>query len=120
MSAHRRVLDFERRWTNDAAATVTAVPPARLIAFAEARAGDAPVRDIDSRDFGRELREELADARNYAVWWLEQIGLAEIVDTNLAADISRAIAEALAATAVAFEHADRAHDLAIDLLPRAA
>lgn len=118
MSDHLRVLEFERQVTRDAAARAHAIPPTRLIALAELRAGGAPVRDIETRDFGRELREELADGRNYAVWWIEQMGLCH-PNTPVYADVVGAIGRSLAATAVAFHEAEQAQAFAIDL-PRAA
>lgn len=118
MSDHPRVLEFERQFTRDAARTMSAVPPDRLIILAERRAGYSPVRDIEGREFGRELREELADARNYALWWIEQMGLCHAA-SPLYADVVGAVTRSLAATAVAFHEADQAQTFAVDL-PRAA
>lgn len=43
-----------------------------LDAFAQARKQPGPVINHATRDFWQEDAEELADARNYTVWWLEQ------------------------------------------------
>ena len=69
-----RSLEFERGVTEQAARG--AVDPSRLIAHAENRAGGALagayVRDprlvAVGRDRRREVREELADARNHLLW----------------------------------------------------
>lgn len=66
-AAAERRLTFqvaEREWTSRVAAI-------RLVDFAEERAMPGPVRltrDGAPRDFILEVREELADARNYLVW----------------------------------------------------
>lgn len=39
-----------------------------LIAFAQQRAGETNVRSLRSRNFHREIREELADTLNYLCW----------------------------------------------------
>jgi hypothetical protein len=107
-----RDIGFERRWTAQAAATVHA-DGNRLSDFAEARAGRAPVRDIATRNFAREVLEELADARTYLVWWLEQVVHAGGAD-ELSGEITEALGQALAATALAYEHAGRARALAVE------
>lgn len=109
-----RRLTLERAVTFDAAATVTARPPERLITLAESRAGDARVRDIDTRCFDREVLEEISDARNYLVWWLEQIARGARLNGPLAGELTEAIGRALATITVAFEHADTAHALMVD------
>lgn len=73
----RRNLEFERDITQHAARGVA--DPAALIQHAEVRAGGALARQYVSdpmtiavdRDHIREAREELPDARNRIVWWLE-------------------------------------------------
>lgn len=48
----------------------------QLAMFAEGRAGTGPVLDLHVRDFRRELLEEIADGRNYAIWdWLQALEL---------------------------------------------
>jgi hypothetical protein len=113
-----RDIALEREWTKQAAASVNATSD-RLIAFAEARAGQAPVRERDTRNFGREVLEELADARNYLVWWVEQIARLHSSD-DLAGEITEAVGQTLAAVAIAYEHADRARGLSRELLGPAA
>jgi hypothetical protein len=108
-----RDIGFERRWTALAASTVHA-DGTRLSDFAEARAGRGPVRDISTRNFAREVLEELADARNYLVWWIEQLATAPGPPDELAGEISEALGQALAATALAYEHATRARALAVE------
>jgi len=39
-----------------------------LVAFAQQRAGESNVRNLRTRNFQREVREELADALNYLCW----------------------------------------------------
>jgi hypothetical protein len=43
-----------------------------LIAFAHNRAGNSNVRSVRSRNFHREIKEELADAVNYLCWLDDQ------------------------------------------------
>lgn len=105
---------FERSWTEQAAASAGATSD-RLIAFAELRAGDGPVRDAAARNFGREVVEELADARNYLVWWAEQVVRSASLD-ELAGELSEAIGECLAAVSVAYEKAERARALSREVL----
>lgn len=107
-----RDIGFERRWTALAAASVHA-DGARLSDFAEARAGRGPVRDLAMRQFAREVLEELADARNYLVWWVEQVIAAGEHD-ELSGEITEAIGQALAAVALAYEHATRARALNVE------
>jgi hypothetical protein len=108
-----RDIAFERRWTSLAASTVHA-DGARLSDFAEARAGRDPVHDLANRNFARETLEELADARNYLVWWLEQLATAPGPPDELAGEISEALGMALAAVASAFEQTTRARTLAVE------
>lgn len=107
-----RDLAFERRWT-ELAAESAHVDAEHLTSFAEQRAGTSPVRDQATRNFGREVLEELADARNYLCWFAEQVLVADD-HGDLAGEINQAIGQALAATAVAFEHAARARALSIE------
>lgn len=107
-----RDLAFESMWTMMAAATVS-VDPERLIAFAEQRAGDGPVRDMATRDFGREVIEELADARNYLVWMAAQLAGSDDRG-ELAGLINEALGGALASTVLAFDRAERVRLLAIE------
>ena len=39
-----------------------------LVQFAQERAGDTHVRNLHSRNFHREIKEEIADAFNYLAW----------------------------------------------------
>lgn len=48
---------------------------ASLVALAQTRAGDKPVRGLTSRNFRREIEEELADAINYLCWLDDQKNL---------------------------------------------
>lgn len=82
-----------------------------LNAFALARAGTEPVRDLTARDFGREIREEAADGRNYAVWWLEQVSLTRQSTDHAAAEARGHIGNALAYIAAAFEEVRAAERL---------
>lgn len=45
---------------------------ASLERFADARAGGSPIRPRDDDGWYREIVEELADARNYLVWWIQK------------------------------------------------
>lgn len=75
-TTRHRNLAFERDVTHEAARGY--VDPAALIAHAETRAlalsgeyvPDPMLVRID-RDRPRDVREELVDARNHLVWWLE-------------------------------------------------
>lgn len=107
-----RDLAFERRWTEMAAAAAN-VDAERLSAFAEQRAGTSHVRDLQGRNFAREVLEELADARNYLCWWAAQL-LATDDHGDMAGEINEAIGQSLSATAAAFEHAARGAALAIE------
>lgn len=70
-SDRERVVAVERELTVEAARRVGA-DPEPLYVFAEQRANKGPIRDFDSRDFEREVREELADARSYIIWGIQQ------------------------------------------------
>lgn len=70
-----RNLGFERDVTREAARG--AVNPVELVAYAELRAeqdhGYGRSHEVrDGIDWLRETRAELADARNYLCWWLEE------------------------------------------------
>ena len=72
-----RSLEFERGVTQQAARG--AVDPSRLISHAEQRINAAsasytrdPMQVAPGRDLMRDVREELADARNYALWAMQQ------------------------------------------------
>ena len=65
-----RDLDRERARTIDAAGPEHA---AALRALADERAGDRGVDALASRDFITETLEELADARNYLLWQMQQL-----------------------------------------------
>lgn len=71
-----RSLELERELTNEAAKG--AVDASRLIEHAEARASSLsgeyvpdPMLIAPGRDRLRDVREELADARNHLCWWLQ-------------------------------------------------
>lgn len=73
----RRNLKFERDITHHCARGVA--DPSELIEHAEARAGGRlsgeyvtdPMLVATDRDRSHDVLEELADARNHLVWWLE-------------------------------------------------
>lgn len=84
-----RNVDRERADTIAAAAPMFRASAMSISAYAEQRAGTQPIRDHQTRDFATEALEELADARNYLVWWRQQpaaqpAALA-LIDTALAA-----------------------------------
>jgi hypothetical protein len=103
----QRDVSFERMLTLQAGESVHARTVEQLVTFAEARAGDGPVHDRDGRDFPREVREELADARNYLVWAAEQ----EILKADPDGEMTAAIAETLACVTKAFDAALRVRNL---------
>lgn len=108
-----RDVAVERRWTTQAAATVNASAE-KLVALAETRGSRATAEDLAARNFAREALAHLADARNELVWWVEQV-VARADNTELAGEITEAIGQALAATALAFDRADHARTLQIEL-----
>ena len=55
---------------------------ASLIALAQMRAGDKPVRGLASRNFRLEVIEELADAVNYLCWLDDQRALQKLGGLN--------------------------------------
>jgi len=61
------------------------------------------VRDLASRDFGREVREELADARNYLCW----MALQQMAVTDPDEELIALVLYALASVAQAYEYARR-------------
>jgi hypothetical protein len=99
-----RDIDRERRLTELAAATA-GVEAAHLCGFAEGRAGTAAVRDHATRDLATETLEELADARNYLVWWHQR--------PRPTADdaLELAIHHALATVALAYDQVRYVQDL---------
>lgn len=62
----KRDLKLERRLTATFADEA-------LGSFAESRTLAGPVNNLHGRDFPLEVMEELADARNYAVWGVQQL-----------------------------------------------
>lgn len=105
---HDRNIDVERLWTTEAAATRGA-PPEALIELAEQRAGDGQIRDLTNRDFGMEALEELADTRNYLLWWVEQI-IAKGGNIPAGAQLVRIISDVLAEVVVAFDAVSEVRD----------
>lgn len=97
-----RDLTFERMFTAEAGASVR-MPVEELIVFSERRS-PGPIRDLPTRDFGREVLEELADSRNYLGWMAQQAYLSPTPDAELVA----LIAEALQGTIVTFTKAHAA------------
>jgi hypothetical protein len=104
---------LEERWTDLAAARAGADCPERLTACAATRADRGPVRDFTTRDFGLEALEELADARNYLVWWLQQLPTLAPADAAANARIVARdhMVRALGLVALAYEHAERAREI---------
>jgi hypothetical protein len=102
LSAPARDVEFERAWTRQAGESAR-VDVDELVAFAELRAGGEIVWDLDDRNFAREVLEELADARNYLVWWALQEALRRDPD----GEVTAAVTAALAAVAVAYAAALR-------------
>jgi hypothetical protein len=92
-----RDLDLERRITADAAAELHLDPEqvGDLVLFAEARAGDAPWRNLATRDWRTEALEEFADGRNYLVALIIQA--TNDADGPAAAGAKRALVHCLAA-----------------------
>lgn len=79
MSAvRRRNLTVEREITQTACEGHNGVDPEPLIAYSEVRAAvlsggyvNHPLEVLTGRDRSRDVREELADARNHLVWHIE-------------------------------------------------
>jgi hypothetical protein len=92
-------LDFEHEATR-VAARQAGVNGDGLNAFATARKMVGPVSEHLTRDFRQEVAEELADSRNYLVWWLEQ----ERHHGTLTTEKQWHIMQALGATAAAWHH----------------
>lgn len=117
MSDAPRNLELERQRTMEPAALLFELRPITLCRLAELRAGSGPVVDIETREFDREVLEELADARNYIVWRLQQIDLA-ITAANGSGrgfeEIRASWVQAMAGVAFAWEHAARAERLALE------
>lgn len=97
----------ERRRTY-AAGDVHGLKPLALVEFAEIRAGVEIVRGLDRRDFVQEVREELADGRNYFCWALERADRAAHLNMGRIAAVRQECMAGLAATVLAFEHTERA------------
>lgn len=108
-----RNLALERQWTAEAA-RVGGTTSEALSTMAERRAGPGSVSDIDMRNFGHEVLEEIADARNYLVWWLEQVARGSRRHPHLTGELTIAISRTLAAVTVAFAHAHEANSLMSD------
>lgn len=90
-----RNVDFERTATEQYA---HGMDVDELIRFSQARAdAHGPTRPARPQGLRREVLEELADARNYLVWWLQAIHHDEIEGDP------DAIGRSLAAVAVAWE-----------------
>lgn len=103
----------ERRRTY-AAGAAHGIKPLVLVEFAEHRAGLEIVQRLDTRDFPLEVREELADGRNYWVWLAEQVDRAAHLNLPLVDAVRAEVHAGLGATVVAFEHAERAATLMSD------
>lgn len=119
MREYPRNLDLERLRTQIPAEGVFGLNPRRLSRFAEERADDpnagesagGPVLYLPQRDFGLETREELADARNYTVWWRQQVDLLAAVLIRNGTDVNAvraAIDHGIAGVAYAYHHIERA------------
>jgi hypothetical protein len=67
-----RDVELERRFTSEAARAV-GVDPNGLTAFAESRTHPGPLRDVERRDWIQEVREEVADGRNYLAWEAQRL-----------------------------------------------
>jgi hypothetical protein len=78
MLTGRRDIGLEADFTEFSGNVCGAAPGVadQLSAFAQQRAGDGPIRDPARRDMAREACEEIADGRNYLVWW--RIGDADL------------------------------------------
>lgn len=95
-----RDLEFERDWTRQAGESIH-VDVDDLIRFAESRAGGVPVRQLQTRDFTREVLEELADARNYLVWRAQQELGRAVPDGEVVGEVARALQSVAVAFAAA-------------------
>jgi hypothetical protein len=111
--AAARDIPFERDWIAWVA-EAAGQDPARLMVFAEQRAGQDPVRGAAGRDFGLEALEELADARNYLVWWAEQT-LRSDPRGELGGEISAALGRAGSALVTAWAEVEQARALTAQL-----
>ncbi len=109
----RRDIACERAVTLAAARGASAEHPERLIAFAEGRAarGSGELRNFAIRDFGLETLEELADSRNYLVWWRQQLD-AVLGSEPIRQPLVAAVDRALGLVALAYEQVDQARQLA--------
>ena len=105
-----RNIPLEREWTAAAAKELGAAAE-RLSAFADSRARPGPVDLANGRDLELEAAEELADARNYLVWRLEE--LETIGHDSIRGHVRRRrLRRVLALTALAFDELDH---LGLDL-----
>jgi hypothetical protein len=75
-----------------------------LNAFAIARKMPGVVKQHVTRDFYQDTAEELADARNYIVWWMEQSRAAGTLTNQQQWNLM----QALGAVAVAWHHLENA------------
>lgn len=69
----RDVEDEERIQSYAAALAPRLGSPQAAFQMARGRALDGPITDADSRDNAREVREEVADAINYATWEVQKL-----------------------------------------------
>lgn len=108
---HPRDPRFERELTAHAA-RMYGVADADLSDFAQQRADThgGPTVNLD-RDFGREALEELADARNYSVWWLQQSYLVHHRDQAALVEGREAVLLGMGAVVLGAHHISRARDL---------
>jgi hypothetical protein len=105
-----RDVTFERDWTS-CVAQAAGHDPSRLNGFAEQRAGSGGVCGAAGRDFGLEAMEELADGRNYLVWWVEEL-LRTDPKGELAGEVIAAIGRAGVALVTAWHEVEQARALA--------
>jgi hypothetical protein len=92
-------LEFEHEATR-VAARQAGVRGDAINAFATARKMDGPIIRHTTRDFLQDTAEELADARNYLVWWMEQ----ERHLGKLTVERQWHMMQALGSVAVAYHH----------------
>lgn len=63
---------LEVRFTREAA-RLAGLDASSLVAFAEQRTHPGPLRNAAARDWVLEVREELADAKNYSCWEAQRV-----------------------------------------------
>lgn len=112
-AASPRDIPFERDWTSWVAAAA-GQDGTRLNGFAEQRAGTRAVEGAADRDFAVEALEELADARNYLVWWVEDV-LRRDARGELGGEITAAIGRAGCALVTAWAEVEQARALTAQL-----